>query len=125
MKRINFNTNSKFVYIFTTLSDCISFENIENREYILKNINIVKKNMYSLPNDLRLEVERFIKDVLEPIIYNLDYFRFLRKAEYGELSENGFVIKSDSALEYMIFDLYNHTIELQEKLLKVFAKYIK
>lgn len=126
MKKTNFIITSKLAYIFTILSDCINFENIENRKYILKNINIVRKNIYSLPNDLRLDTEQFIKDVIEPIVYNLDYFCFLKKAEYGDLDpENNFVIKSDSALEYMIFDLYNHTIELQEKLLKVFAKYIK
>ena len=119
-------TTSDIVYVYMLLSECIHFEHIEDAEKIMENLGYVKENIYSLPKEFRAEVEQFIEEVIHPIIYDLDYFDFLHKAEYGEFNSEGhFVINSERSLEMIIFEMYNHTIELHEKLLKVFAKYIK
>ena len=73
-----------------------------------------------------MTAQQFIEEVINPIIYDLDYFDFLHKPEYGEFNSEGhFVVGSERALEMVIFEMYNHTVELHKKLLKAFAKYIK
>lgn len=126
IKKADYLKTSDVVYIFMLLSECVHFEHIEDVEKIMENLYYVRENIYSLPKELRAEVEQFIEEVIEPIIYDLDYFNFLHKAEYGEFNSEGhFVINSERSLEMIIYEMYNHTIELHEKLLKVFSKHIK
>lgn len=126
MKAKQFFKTSDIVYIFMLLSECIHFEHIEDTEKILQNLGYVRENIYSLPKELRTEVEKFIEEVINPIIYDMNYFDFLHKAEYGEFNSEGhFVINSERSLDMIIYEMYNHTIELHEKLLKVFSKHIK
>ena len=126
MKTKDFLTTSNVVYIFMLLSECVHFEHIEDTEKILQNLGYARENIYSLPKEFRTEVEQFIEEVINPIIYDMNYFDFLHKAEYGEFSSEGhFVINSERSLEMIIYEMYNHTIELHEKLLKVFAKHIR
>ena len=116
---------SNVVYIFMLLSECVHFENIEDKEKIMKNLYYVKETIHSLPKELRTEVEQFIEEAINPIIYDMNYFDFLHKAEYGEFNSEGhFVINSERSLDMMIYEMYNHTVELHEKLLKVFSKHI-
>ncbi len=126
IKKADFLSTSEIVYIFMLLSECVHFEHIEDAEKIMENLGYIRENIYSLPKEFRAEVEQFIEEVIHPIIYDLNYFDFLHKSEYGEFNSEGhFVINSERSLEMIIFEMYNHTIELHEKLLKVFAKYIK
>lgn len=126
IKKADFLRTSDIVYIFMLLSECVHFEHIEDAEKIMENLGCVRENMYSLPKEFRAEVEQFIEEVINPIIYDMNYFDFLHKSEYGEFNSEGhFVINSERSLDMIIFEMYNHTIELHEKLLKVFAKYIK
>lgn len=126
IKKVDFLRTSDMVYIFMLLSECVHFEHIEDTEKIFENLGYVRENIHSLPKEFRAEVEQFIEEVIHPIIYDLDYFDFLHKSEYGEFNSEGhFVINSERSLEMIIFEMYNHTIELHEKLLKVFVKYIK
>lgn len=125
-RKSNISKTSDIVYTFMLLSECVHFEHIEDAEKIMENLGYVRENIHSLPKEFRADVERFIDEVIHPIIYDLDYFDFLHKSEYGEFNSEGhFVINSERSLDMIIYEMYNHTIELHEKLLKVFAKYIK
>lgn len=125
-RKSNISKTSDIVYTFMLLSECVHFEHIEDTEKIMENLYCVRETIYSLPKELRAEVEQFIEEVINPIIYDMNYFDFLHKSEYGEFNSEGhFVINSERSLDMIIFEMYNHTIELHEKLLKVFAKYIK
>ena len=126
MKKLSIKLPSDITYMFMILSDCINAENIENKERILKNLEIAQENIYSLPKDLRNEVNEFITKIINPIVRDKNYFDFIYDENYGYYdSEKHFIIESERGLENAMFLLYNHTIELHEKLLKVFAKHIK
>ncbi len=126
MKIINNYSESNEVYCFMLLSNCINFEHIEDREYILENLKYIEKEKKSLSKKICDDIDKFINEVINPIIYDSNYFDFMYKAEYGVFDKNNhFVIKSEQALDMLIYELYNHTINLHEKLLKIFAKHIK
>ncbi len=126
MKNINTYRESKEVYCFMLLSNCISFEHIEDTEYILENLKYIDEVKKSLSKNLCDDIDKFINEVINPIIYDSNYFDFMNKSEYGYYAKNNhFVIKSEYAFDMLICSLLNHTITLHEKLLKTFSKHIK
>ena len=99
------------------LKECIEFEHIEDEEFILRNIHIIEEHRKDLPADIYENIEEFIEEVISPIVYDRNYFDFTISDEFGEYNDEGhFVINSESSLEMMIFLLYEHTLELQERL---------
>lgn len=118
--------NSKEIRAFVLLSDCISFEHIEDNEYILKQLKHINKLKKSLSKELCDDIDNFIDKTINPIIYDLDYFDFMHKPEYGSYDENNhFVIKSEQAFDMLIYELCSHTVKLEKQLVKIFAKHIK
>lgn len=110
---------------YKLLEECISFEHIEDKEYICRNLNLIKDYKGSIPDKAFGEIEDFVNEVIKPIVYDADYFEFLRKPEYGSRNEQGhFVINSDSSLEMIIFNMYHHTLSLNERLLEMISKYM-
>lgn len=62
-------------------------------------------------------VDDFIVRIIRPIVYDADYFDFMKRDEYGEYNEEGhFIINSDRSLEMMIFLMYERTVELNKQL---------
>lgn len=99
------------------LKECVSFDNIEDKEFIYNKLNIIKGYQNALPNEVNSKLDKFIKETIYPIIYDADYFSFLKRAEYGSYNENGhFEINSEHSLEMMIFLLYEHTLKLGNKI---------
>jgi len=113
------------VACYRLLKECIVFENIEDGEFICKNLNMIKEFRGMLSSEMYSHIEQFINDVIKPIVYDADYFAFLKRAEFGSLNEEGhFVINSDRSLEMMIFLLYEHTLELEKQLDEFASKYL-
>lgn len=111
---------------YKLLEECIDFEHIENREFICKNLNMVMDYQYKIPKKVHSDIWKFIEKEIKPIIFDTDYFQFLHREEYGNVDERGhIVINSEASLESIIFLMYEHSLELNRKLLNVFAKYVK
>lgn len=115
--KMNNKEKISIVEIHKLLKECIVFDNIEDREFICKNINQIKDYKGVVSDEMYSAVESFIKDVIRPIVYDTNYFDFMIREEFGDYNEEGhFVINSERSLEMMIFLLYERTLELGEKL---------
>lgn len=111
--------------IYRLLKECIIFKNIEDRTFICKNINKIKDYKGIVSEEIFSEVETFIKKVIRPIVYDMNYFDFLKRQEYGDYDNEGhFVINSDRSLEMMIFLMYERTLELGEQLDEFASKHL-
>lgn len=125
MKAKTQNSSLEIAQCYMLLADCISFNHIEDDQFILNNLEYAKDLYRRFADDFRSEIEEFINTTILPIVENSSYFSFLHKTEYGSYNENGnFEINSEESLDMIIAELYHHTITLNEKLLKLFAKYI-
>lgn len=123
--KLNNKEKIAIVEIHKLLKECIVFDNIEDREFICKNINQIKDYKGVVSDEMYSAVESFIKDVIRPIIYDTNYFDFMIREEFGDYNEEGhFVINSERSLEMMIFLLYERTLELGEKLDDFASKYL-
>ena len=95
--------------------ECVSFDNIENSEFICGKLHMVKEIINELPTEKQLKINNFIDEVISPIIYDKDYFSFLKRKELGSYNdEHHFEINSEESLEMMIYLLYEHTFELKK-----------
>ena len=113
------------VEIHRLLKDCIIFDNIENREFICRNLNLIKSYKDDISEEMYSAVESFINHEIKPIVYDTNYFDFMIHEEFGDYDEDGhFVINSDHSLEMMIFLLYERTLELGEKLDEFASKHL-
>lgn len=119
------NSSLDVVACFTFLAECISFEHIEDEEYIIDNIKCVKELYKYFSDDFCADIEEFINTTINPILEDPAYFCFLDKEEYGTRQEDGtFSINSGQAIEMMLCEMRFHILSLNEKLLKLFSKYI-
>lgn len=124
-KKIDKQIEVALIECHILLNDCIKFENIENKELICKNLNMLKDYRDILPEEIYSQIEQFIKETIFPIVYDTDYFSFLKREEYGSYNEEGhFVINSERSLEMMIFLMYEHTLELSKKLTEFASEYL-
>ena len=124
-KNITEDGAKTIVEIHRLLKDCIVFENIEDREFICRNINLIKAYKKDVSEEMYSAVETFINDEIKPIVYDTNYFDFMIRENFGEYNDEGhFVIFSDSSLEMMIFLLYERTLELGEKLDEFASKHL-
>ncbi len=113
------------IEIHRLLKDCIIFDNIEDREFICRNLNLIKDYKNDISEEMYLAVETFINETIKPIVYDTNYFDFMIREEFGDYNEEGhFVINSDRSLEMMIFILYERTLELGEKLDEFASKHL-
>ena len=118
MKNKMTNKDTKAIAeICKLLKECIIFDNIENREFICKNLNLIKDYKKDIPEDIYISIDSFINETIRPIVYDTNYFDFMIREEFGDYDENGhFVINSDHSLEMMIFLLYDRTLKLDAKI---------
>ena len=78
-----------------------------------------------ITDEMYSAIENFIDSAIRPIVYDTNYFDFIKRDEYGEYDENGhFIINSDRSLEMMIFLLYERTLELREQLDEFASEYL-
>lgn len=124
-KSVTNESAKAIVEIHRLLKDCIIFDNIEDREFICRNLNLIKDYKNDISDEMYSDIESFINEIIEPIVYDTNYFDFMIREDFGDYNEEGhFVINSDSSLEMMIFLLYERTIELGEKLDEFASKHL-
>lgn len=124
-ERITNECAKTIVDIHRLLKECIIFDNIENREFICRNLNLIKDYKKDISEEMYSAVESFINETIKPIVYDTNYFDFMIREEFGEYDEKGhFVINSDRSLEMMIFLLYERTVELGDKLDEFASKHL-
>lgn len=103
---------------YMILSECLRFDNIENRRFIKQQLEIFQGYKKIIPLEEYEKLRNFTEDVIMPIM-KCDYFDFLKRSAYGSDTESSFIINSETSLEKMIFELYDHTIMLQKELLEL------
>ena len=124
-------SNNKFleavivVEIHKLLKECIDFDNIENADFIYKNLDLINGYKKALSNKMCKQLDKFIEETIEPIIADEEYFSFLHSEEFGTYNKEGiFEINSEHSAKMMIALLCKHTIELDEKLDEFASKYL-
>ena len=102
--------------IHDLLKECVNFDNIESAEFVRGNIEKIEKYKDILPEELFSEVQVFIKDVIEPIAEEPDYFDFLHQDEIGKYNQSGaFEINSEKSLKLMMVLFIKHIMELEKE----------
>ena len=106
------------VECYIMLKKTICFEHIEDRAYIRKQMNKIREYQKMLPKKVSVRLEKFIRRVIYPIIYDANYFSFLKRKEFGEYdAEKGsFVINSEESLDMMIYLLYELVIDINRQI---------
>lgn len=123
--RKDMKMNLDIVACYKLLEECIDFEHIEDKAFICKNLELVKKYKKDIPQEVFSNIENFICEEIRPILENENYFDFIQKPEFGHYNKHGnFEINSESSLETMIFLMYVRCLVLNEKLLKLFSNYV-
>lgn len=98
------------VECYRLLKECVSFDNIEDRESICKNNNLIEDYCSKLCDEMYLHIEHFVNETIKPIVYDVDYFSFLKREDFGSYNDAGhFVINFDCLLEMLIFRVRAHT----------------
>lgn len=117
------NENSVIAYkCYNLLRECIYVDNIENKIFIMNNLNRIKKYRTKLSNDIYSNITLFINVVIDPILEDDNYFYFLQINEFGHINAKGvFEINSMHSFELMYFLMCEYTIYLK-KMLDVFAE---
>ena len=85
MKRINKKEAIEKCYKF--LKECIEFENIEDRKFIFKNLTKIEGYREKLGEDTYLHIQQFINETIKPIVFDADYFSFLKRDEFGSFDK--------------------------------------
>lgn len=128
---MNQKYNNKFleavivVEIHKLLKECIEFENIENSDFIYKNLNLINGYKKALSDEMCKQLDKFIEDTIQPIVDDDNYFSFLHSSEFGSFNDEGiFEINSEHSFKMIIALMCKHIIELDEKLDKFASKHL-
>lgn len=96
---------------------CEAFKGYENRAFQSNKLFDIRQYRNQLPEDTYKKIEKFVKENLYPMVYDEDYWSFLKDEQYGNYDERKhFIVNSDSYLETMIFKKFHHVCDLIEKL---------
>lgn len=113
------------VEIHKLLKACIDFDNIENDEFIYKNLNLINSYKIALSDKMCRQLDKFIEETISPIIDDEDYFSFLHTEEFGSYNDEGvFEINSEHSAKMIIALLCKHTIELDKKVDEFASEYL-
>lgn len=70
-----------------------------------------------LPSGMYQSIDSYVRDVIRPLVFDLDYWSFLRKDQYGATNDDGhYIVNSENSLEMIIFAKYHHILDLKDQL---------
>lgn len=90
--------NNDLKIIQSQLLKCVNFENIEDKNFIVKTLEDISTISRTLPLEIRSDIEEFITKHIHPIVYDDNYFDFLHKKEFGSFKNGSFNINSEKSL---------------------------
>lgn len=117
--------NSDLKIIQDQLLKCVNFENIEDKNFIVKTLDNISTISKNLPSEIRSDIEAFITNHIHPIVYDDNYFDFLHKKEFGSFKNGSFNINSEKSLDRMIALLCERTIDLENIINNFFLSFEK
>lgn len=89
----------------------------EDRGFQSNKLFDISQYRNQLPNGTYKKIEKFVNENIRPMVYDEDYWSFLKDEQFGSYDENNhFIVNSDSSLETMIFKKYHHVLDLLKKL---------
>ena len=109
------NIYSKIINCQRLMSEAIKSYNDKGKQ----SMKLSERRMYrnQIPENTYKKIENFVNDNIRPMVYDFDYFSFLKDENYGVYDEhNHFVFDNDIALEVMIMKQYQHISDLLDKL---------
>ena len=107
------------------LRDCISFEHIEDSDYIVNKLKQILKLKPLIPEKMFMQIEKFMNKSIFPILLDEHYFDFKAQPKYGHFSEdnsNVFVVNSEDSMYEIYLLKYYVTFELADQLDEFFLK---
>ena len=94
-----------------------AIRNFSDVELQCSRVRQLREYRNKLPKDIYNKIEEFIEDEILPLIYDMDYFSFLKDRIYGSYDEDGhFIISGEYSLETIISKKHSHIEDLLEKL---------
>lgn len=107
---------------FNKISECQklmaeAIESYNNKGKQSDKLHEIRMYRNQIPENIYKKIENFVNDNIRPMVYDFDYFSFLKDENYGIWDENNhFIIDNDVALETMIMEQYKHILGLLDKL---------
>ena len=96
---------------------CEALKEYKDRGIQKNKVLEIKQYRNVIPDDIYEKIERFVNENIIPLVYDEDYWNFLKIEKYGRYDENNhFIVKSEVALDTMIFKKIQHICKLIEKL---------
>lgn len=117
--------NNDLKIIQSQLLKCVNFENIEDKNFIVKTLDNISTISKNLPSEIRSDIKAFITKHIHPIVYDDNYFDFLHKKEFGSFKNGSFNINSEKSLDRMIVLLNTKTIDLENIINDFFLSFEK
>ena len=109
---------------FNKISECQklmaeAIESYNNKGKQSDKLHEIRVYRGQIPEDVYKKIENFVNEYIRPMVYDFDYFSFLKDENYGSYDENNnnhFIIDSDWALEHMEIEQSHHIMGLRKKL---------
>ena len=110
------NIYSKIINCQRLMSEAIKSYNDKGKQSM--KLSEIRMYRNQIPENTYKKIENFVNDNIRPMVYDFDYFSFLKDENYGVYDENNnhFIFDNDVALEVMIMKQYQHISDLLDKL---------
>lgn len=77
----------------------------------------IREYKNKLSEDVYSKIEKFVDEVIHPLVFDVDYFSWLKDSQYGAYNKDGhYIVDSHRSLEMILMKKYFHIQELLEKL---------
>lgn len=107
---------------YCLMKDCVSFEHIEDFEFVNSSFESINRFKIALPSEIYAKIDEFVTQTLHPIIDDPNFFSSTIAPEFGEKNAAGvFVINSEDSCNNIIEAFLKITIDLEHRLY-VFAE---
>ena len=121
---------SNILNAYSIIKDYLMSEEPENEECFIKMCNSIEKMKISFPDSLYEQIQNFIKNNLQPMVYDYEtVFHEEHSEEYGEWGEDGtFIIKGPDCKYYFMkmMEIHIKTImEIEQKFDDFAIKYMR
>ena len=119
MKRYNEKQFIARLEIYILLRECVKYKNIRNKDLIVDNLNMLNGYKGVVQDKIYKKLQDFITDEIRPILYDLDYFKFMEEIESDDSNGESYSkLTLEEKVEMKVCKLYERTLELAEKIEK-------
>lgn len=115
-------SNQMLLDVYLKLLSCISFENIQDDNFVAKKILEIEDLEPWIAPEIFSLIMIYIKENIEPILNEPEYFDFTKNPDYGHNEDGIWKIDAEEGLNYAIASLIKHCSDLKKHLINWFKE---